>query len=137
MRAHRRFRVEKKQGRGLPVTLPETIVRRRCAALIGSYGPRKDAKFRLESSCPEQRERCSLIKPDAQAWARSSGLPSLMQLLAYRNVELPLFLVRLEFGPSPSIGPTGHGRTFLDLETARQVRRTGFRLREVVAPALA
>src|SRR5438270_10328363 len=32
--AHRRFHVEKKQRRGLPVTLPETIVRRRCAALI-------------------------------------------------------------------------------------------------------
>ena len=32
--AHRRFHVEKKQRRGLPVILPETIVRRRCAALI-------------------------------------------------------------------------------------------------------
>src|SRR5260370_4973199 len=32
--AHRRFHVEKKQRRGLLVTLPETIVRRRCAALI-------------------------------------------------------------------------------------------------------
>jgi hypothetical protein len=31
--AHRRFHVEKKQRRGLPVTL-QTIVRRRCAALI-------------------------------------------------------------------------------------------------------
>src|SRR6202035_6176537 len=32
--AHRRFHVEKKQRRGLPVILPETIVRRRYAALI-------------------------------------------------------------------------------------------------------
>jgi hypothetical protein len=32
--AHRRFHVEKKERRGLPVILPETIVRRRCAALI-------------------------------------------------------------------------------------------------------
>src|SRR5260370_25508498 len=32
--AHRRFHVEKKQRRGLAVILPETIVRRRCAALI-------------------------------------------------------------------------------------------------------
>jgi hypothetical protein len=41
--AHRRFHVEKKQRRGLPVILLETIVRRRCAALI-PYARRVDRR---------------------------------------------------------------------------------------------